>query len=202
MRREKAVRRLGTDQRDLVRLRKGLNPTAYFGPDVVRLDTLWLDKVRTMPHSTVILRGLGDVYPMRPAMSRLDQRRRMGGSIVYIAAGMAPRRRSAVGHLEVLPPPRSNASCLIRKETSGRTRYNRSEASSAALGLPYRRRQSAAFQGDGAGQRPTVGPAGYANARFAVTQKRSRQQPWHRHRWQSGECQISTVFGEGPIQWN
>jgi hypothetical protein len=30
----------------------------------------------------------------------------------------------AFGHLEALPPPRSNASCLIRKEASGRTRRN------------------------------------------------------------------------------
>jgi hypothetical protein len=27
-----------------------------------------------------------------------------------------------VGHLEALPPPRSNASCLVRTEASGRTR--------------------------------------------------------------------------------
>src|SRR5205085_3740817 len=35
---------------------------------------------------------------------------------------------------------------------------------------PYRRRQSAVFQRGRAGQRPTVTPAGYANARFAVAQ--------------------------------
>src|SRR5215471_21587929 len=34
----------------------------------------------------------------------------------------------------------------------------------------YRRRQSAVFQRGGASQRPTVAPAGYANARFAVAQ--------------------------------
>ena len=35
---------------------------------------------------------------------------------------------------------------------------------------PYRRRQSTVFQRGRAGQRPTVTPAGYANARFAVAQ--------------------------------
>src|SRR5436190_16226353 len=35
---------------------------------------------------------------------------------------------------------------------------------------PYRRRQSAVFQRGRVGQRPTVTPAGYANARFAVAQ--------------------------------
>jgi hypothetical protein len=41
---------------------------------------------------------------------------------------------------------------------------------SRTLSLAYRRRQSAVFQRGGAGQRPTVAPAGYANARFAVAQ--------------------------------
>jgi len=41
---------------------------------------------------------------------------------------------------------------------------------SRTLRLPYRRRPSAFFQRGGASQRPTVAPAGYANARFAVAQ--------------------------------
>ena len=41
---------------------------------------------------------------------------------------------------------------------------------SRTLRLPYGRRQSAVFQCCGASQRPTVAPAGYANARFAVAQ--------------------------------
>src|SRR5215469_6951392 len=35
-----------------------------------------------------------------------------------------PSPMTKKGHLEALPPPRSNASCLIRKEASGRTRRN------------------------------------------------------------------------------
>jgi len=44
------------------------------------------------------------------------------------------------------------------------------ERRSRTLGLPYRRRQSAVLQRGGASRRPTVAPAGYANARFAVAQ--------------------------------
>jgi hypothetical protein len=58
-----------------------VNSAAYFGIfDVVRLDTVWLDKAWTTPHSTVTATGLVVFCPLRPTMSRLDSAPANGGS--------------------------------------------------------------------------------------------------------------------------
>src|SRR5271169_127665 len=67
--------------------------------------------------------------------------------------------------------PAAEVECQLSNQKGGfRQDTPQWERRSRTLGLPYRRRQSAVFQRGGASQRPTVAPAGYANARFALAQ--------------------------------
>src|SRR3984893_18528960 len=78
------------------------------------------------------------------------------------------------------------APCLIRKEASGRTRRN----GSADRGrLSVRRGQSTA---DG-------GACRVRKRAIWGCSKRSRQQPWRRHRWQSDERRIRPRSGKVPF---
>ena len=63
---------------------------------------------------------------------------------------------------------------------------------------PYRRRQSLLFSA--AGQSTADGGACRVCKRaICDCSKRSRQQPWRRHRWQSGECRIRPCSGKVPF---